>query len=166
MPPAVGDDAPAFEALLCDGETFRATALAEALGEQGAVLVFDGFVFSAIAQNWWARYERAGWDDFDGVPVYGVVRDGPYSINEFLRGLESPFAIFSDLNGDVATSYDLLVERAGMAGTKTARRAVFVLDSDGTVRYAWDSDEWIYPVPREEIEDAVESLPDDRTNRA
>ena len=158
MPPAVGDDAPAFEALLCDGETFRPTALAEAVGERGAVLVFDGFVFSAIAQNWWTRYERAGWDDFEGVPVYGVVRDGPYSINEFLRQLESPFAIFSDLNGDVATAYDLLVERAGMAGTETPRRAVFVVDEDCTVRYAWDTDEWIHPVPRAEVEEAVEAL--------
>lgn len=158
MPPAVGDDAPGFEALLCDGETFRPTALADALGDRGAVLVFDGFVFSAIAQNWWFRYERAGWDDFDGLPVYGVVRDGPYSINEFLRQLDSPFSIFSDLEGDVASAYDLLVERAGMAGTKTARRAVFVLDAGGEVRYAWDTEEWIHPVPREAVETAVEEL--------
>lgn len=158
MPPSVGDAAPGFEALLCDGETFRPTALEDAVGERGAVLVFDGFVFSAIAQNWWNRYDSAGWDDFDGVPVYGVVRDGPYSINEFLRQLDSPFSIFSDLNGDVAAAYDLLVERDGMAGTETPRRAVFVLDADAVVEYAWDTDEWIHPVPREEIEDAVAAL--------
>jgi peroxiredoxin len=158
MPPSVGDEAPQFEALLCDGETFRATALAEALGDRGAVLVFDGFVFSAIAQNWRIRYENADWDAFDGVPVYGIVRDGPYSVNEFLRQLESPFSIFSDLDGDIAENYDLLVERDGMAGAKTARRAVFVLDADGVLRHAWETDEWIYPVPREEIEDAIDAL--------
>lgn len=159
MPPAVGDDAPEFEALLCDGETFRATALDDVIGDRGAVLVFDGFVFSAIAENWWIRYDNADWDEFDAVPVYGVVRDGPYSINEFLRQLDSPFSIFSDLNGDVADAYELLVERDGMAGTKTARRAVFVLDPDVVVQYAWDTDDWIYPVPREEIEAAVAQLP-------
>ena len=158
MLPTVGDDAPAFEALLCDGETFRATTLEAALGTRGAVLVFDGFVFSAIAENWWIRYDNADWDEFDGVPVYGIVRDGPYSINEFLRGLDSPFSIFSDLNGTVADSYDLLVEREGMAGTKTPRRAVFVLDTDGAVRYVWETTDWIYPVPRDEIEAAVEEL--------
>jgi len=158
MPPAVGDDAPEFEALLCDGETFRPTALRAALGERGGVLVFDGFVFSAIAQNWWTRYELAGWDEFDGVPVYGVVRDGPYSVNEFIRQMDSPFSIFSDLNGDAADAYDLLVERSGMAGTETARRGVFVLDDAGEVRFAWDTEEWIHPVPREEVEDAVETL--------
>jgi len=158
MPPAVGDTAPRFEALLCDGETFRARALAERTGDRGAVLVFDGFVFSAIARNWWRRYDRAGWDEFDGVTVTGVVRDGPYSINEFLRQNDSPFAVFADVDGEVAAAYDLLVEREGMAGLHTARRAIFVLDDDGVVRHAWDTDEWIHPVPREEIEAAVDDL--------
>ena len=158
MPPSVGEAAPGFEALLCDGETFRPTPLSARLGDRGAVLVFDGFVFSAIARNWWIRYDRAGWDAFDGVTVSGVVRDGPYSVNEFLRQLDSPFSIYSDLNGDVADAYDLLVEREGMAGTRTPRRAAFVLDADGVVRHAWDTDEWIHPVPREEIEAAVADL--------
>ena len=157
MPPAVGDDIPLFEALLCDGETFRSRGLGDVIGEDGAVLVFDGFVFSAIAQNWWRRYEEADWNEFP-VPVYGVVRDGPYSINEFLRQLDSPFSIFSDLNGEAAEAYELLVERQGMAGTKTPRRAVFVIDGDGKVQYAWDTDEWIHPVPRDDVEAAVEQL--------
>ena len=158
MPPAVGDTAPRFEALLCDGETFRARTLTERTGDRGAVLVFDGFVFSAIARNWWRRYDRAGWDEFDGVTVTGVIRDGPYSINEFLRQNDSPFAVFSDVDGTVADAYDLLVEREGMAGIQTARRAIFVLDDDGVVRHAWDTDEWIHPVPRAEIEAAVDEL--------
>ncbi len=158
MPPSVGDDAPAFEALCCDGETFRPRSLADVGGERGTVLIFDGFVFSAIASNWWRRYETAGWDAFDGVEAYGIVRDGPYSINEFLRQLDSPFSIFSDLDGTVAETYELLVERDGMAGTKTARRAVFVLDADGTVAYAWEADDWISPIPVEDVETAVGSL--------
>jgi peroxiredoxin len=158
MPPAVGEDAPSFEALCCDGETFRTTPLAERTGDRGAVLVFDGFVFSAIARNWWRRYDEAGWADVDGVTVTGIVRDGPYSINEFLRQQDSPFAIVADVDGAVADAYDLLVERDGMAGLRTARRAIFVLDADGVVRHAWDTDEWIHPVPREEIEAAIADL--------
>lgn len=158
MPPSVGEQSPGFEALLCDGETFRASTLSSTLGDRGAVIVFDGFVFSAIAQNWWTQYGAYGWDEFDAVPVYGVVRDGPYSINEFLRQLDSPFSIFSDLNGTIAEDYGLLVERQGMAGTKTPRRCVFVLDNHRTVRHAWYADGWIDPVPYEEIEDAVSEL--------
>ena len=158
MPPSVGEQSPTFEALLCDGEIFRASTLSSALGDRGAVIVFDGFVFSAIAQNWWSQYDTYGWDEFDSVPVYGVVRDGPYSINEFLRQLDNPFSIFSDLNGAIAEAYDLLVERQGMAGTKTPRRGVFVLDNHRTVRHAWHTDGWTDPVPHEEIEDAVSGL--------
>lgn len=157
MPPTTDERAPAFEALLCDGETFRATTLDDALGEKGGVLVFFGFAFSAIAQNWWTRYERTGWHEFD-VPVYGVGRDGPYAMNAFLRERDSPFSLFADVDGEVAEAFGLLVERAGMAGTKTARRAVFVLDGDGIVRHAWTTDEWTYPVPREEIEEAIAAL--------
>ena len=155
---ATGDLAPNFEALCGDGETFRERTLEESLGPRGGVLVFDGFVFSAIAENWWKRYDRADWDAFDGVSVYGVVRDGPYSINAFLRGIESPFAIFSDLSGDVGDTYGLLTERDGMAGLSTSMRAVFVLDADREVQYAWIGDDWISPVPRVDVESAVEEL--------
>ena len=158
MPPEEGADAPAFEALCCDGETFRARTLSDAMGDRGAVLVFDGFVFSAIARNWWRRYRRAGWHELDELPVYGVVRDGPYAINAFLRGLELPFSIFSDVDGEVARAYDLLAEREGMAGIRTAQRAVVVIDAERTVRHAWVADDWISPVPTDEVEAVFSDL--------
>ena len=158
MHPTEGDEVPGFEALLADGETFRATTLSEATGDRGAVLVFFGFVFSAISDNWWRAYERKGWHEFDEVPVYGIGRDGPYGINAFLRGIDSPFSVFADVDGEIADAYDLLVERDGMAGTRTSRRAVFVLDDEGEVQHAWSTDEWIHPVPTEELEEQIESL--------
>lgn len=157
MPPTEGNVAPAFEALYCDGEAFRARSLDESLGDNGGVVVFFGFVFNAISENWWKRYRRAGWGQFD-VPVLGIGRDGPYAMNEFLRQKDLPFGFFADVEGEVAGAYDLLVEREDMAGAHTARRAVFVLDGDRTVTHSWTSDDWISPVPREEIEAAVGEL--------
>lgn len=157
-PPEVGERAPEFEALLCDGETFRATELAEAVGERGAVLVFYSYTFSAIAVNWWKRYDRYGWDEFDGVPVLGVCRDGPYAQNAFLREVDSPFRSFGDANGDAIADWGLLAERDGMAGTKTARRAVFVLDGGLEVQYRVVMDDWISPIPADEVEEAVSEL--------
>lgn len=157
MPPTEGDVAPEFEALCCDGETFRARRLSEALSDRGGVVVFFGFVFNAIGENWWKRYRRAGWDDFE-VPVVGVGRDGPYSMNAFRRANDLPFDLFADLEGEAAAAYDLLVEREGMAGVHTAKRAVYVLDGDRRVRHAWIGDDWISPVPREEIETAIGEL--------
>ena len=157
MPPDVGDSTPDFEALWCDGQTFRPRTLSESLDEDGGVLIFFGFVFSAIAENWWGRYERYGWNDLD-VPVYGVGRDGPYSMNAFLREIDSPFSLFADVDGEVADAFDLLVEREGMAGAHTSKRAVYVLDGDGVVRDRWVTDDYIRPVPTRELEESIRGL--------
>ncbi|MXR52252.1 redoxin domain-containing protein [Halovenus sp. WSH3] len=156
MTPTAGDQAPEFEALLCTGESFRSTTLDAAL-DGGGVLVFFGFAFSAIDENWWKRYDRAGWDEFD-VPVLGVSRDGPYAQNAFIRYLESPFRMFSDTDGEASEAFGLLTEREGMADTSTPMRSVFVIDDDGEITYDWVADDWISPVPREEIEEAVADL--------
>jgi peroxiredoxin len=157
MPPEVGETVPEFEALRCDGETFRARSLSDSLGEDGGVLVFFGFVFSAIAENWWKRYERYGWADLD-VPVYGIGRDGPYSMNAFIREVDSPFELFADVDGDVADAFDLLTEREGMAGVHTSGRAVYVLDGGGVVRDRWVGEDYIRPVPTRELEESIREL--------
>lgn len=158
MPPGVGEAAPEFEALYCDGETFQPKSLPAVLGERGTVLSFGGFVFNPIARNWFRRYVRYGWTDIEDVAFIPVQRAGPYAVNAFLRGLDSPLDVFADIEGEVAERYDLLVERDDMAGALTARRGVFVLDGDGVVRYAYDTDEWIDPLPRDEIDAAIEGL--------
>lgn len=158
MPPNVGEAAPGFEALFCDGETFSARTLSDVLGERGTVLSFGGFVFSPLARNWFRRYVRYGWADADGVAFYPIQRAGPYAVNAFLRRLDSPLEGFADVEGTVAAAYDLLVEREHMAGAKTARRGVFVLDADGVVQYAYDTEEWIHPLPRDEISEAIAAL--------
>lgn len=157
--PGEGDTAPNFTALLCDGEIFRNATLQDVVGERGTVLVFYGFSFNAISLNWWKQYRRRGWHEWDDVKVIGVGRDGPYSQNEFLRSIDSPFKVFSDVDGEVARAYGLLVEREGMANASTARRTVFVLDNDRRVTYAWIADDWINPVPADEVEEAVSELP-------
>jgi len=157
MAPSEGERAPDFEALLCDGETFRPANLDDVLSAAGGVVVFSAFAHSAIAENWWGRYDRAGWDEF-GVPVVGVFPDGPYSVNAFARGIDSPFEFFADVNDAAAGAFDLLSERDGMGGTRTARRAAFVLEGDRSVAYAWIADDWISPSPRTEIEEAISDL--------
>ena len=156
MPPSEGETVPAFDALLCTGETFRSRRVPDIL-DSGGVLVFFGFAFSAVAENWWKRYAHAGWDEFD-VPVFGVSRDGPYAQNAFIRYLDSPFQLFSDTDGAVSNAFGLLTERQQMPNTSTPRRAVFVIDADETVAYRWLATDWISPVPRPEIEEAIRSL--------
>jgi peroxiredoxin len=156
MPPDEGDPVPAFEALLCTGETFQSVTVQDVL-DGGGVVVFSAFAFSAIAENWWKRYDRADWDEFP-VPVVGVSRDGPYAQNAFIRYLDSPFRLFADTDGAASAAFDLLTEREGMGDISTPWRAVFVVDASGTITYRWVADDWISPVPRDEVEAAVSEL--------
>jgi len=159
MPPTAGETVPDFEAVCCDGETFRSRRLSATLGGRGGVLVSTGFVFSAIAQNWYKRFVGYGWDDFEDVSVLGVSRDGPYAQNAFLRWLgDTSFGLFADVNGEISGTLGLLVDREGMAAVSTPRRSVFVLDADREVRFAHVADDWISPLPREAIETAVADL--------
>ena len=153
-----GDTAPELEALLCDGEVFEGQTLDEVGGELGTVLLFFGFVFSAPALNWWRRYENHGWHELEGVRTVGVGRDGPYAQNEFLRHLDSPFEILADVDGELADEFGVLRERDGMPDASTAQRSVFVLDTDGEVRFSWAADDDITPMPVEKIENAVDEL--------
>lgn len=155
-PPSKGERAPEFTALSCDGEAFRPRSLDDVL-DGGAVLVFYGFTYSAIAENWWKEYERRDWAEFD-VPVVGVSRDGPYAQNRFIRDMELSFDLIADVNGTVIDAYGLTTTRDGMAGVETARRAIFVLDEDRTVTERWMADDWISPPPVNEIETAVAEL--------
>ncbi|MFB6310379.1 MAG: redoxin domain-containing protein [Salinirussus sp.] len=158
MPPQQDAAAPPFEGLYCDGETFRTRSLDDIAGDRGTVLVFGGFVFSAVATNWWTRYENAGWANFEDVTVVGVHRDGPYAVNAFLRSDDRPFAIFADIEGSIAAAYDLLEHRDGMAGVRTARRAIYVVNADRRITDSWVATDWISPAPRSRIEAAVASL--------
>lgn len=154
--PAVGDEAPTFTGLLCDGETFRPSAIEDVL-DDGGVLVFYGFTYSAIAENWWKQYARRGWDEFD-VPIVGVSRDGPYAQNRFIREMGLPFRLVADVNGGAVDAYDLATVREGMAGVETARRAIFVVDEKLTVTERWIAADWISPPPVDELESAVGEL--------
>lgn len=157
-PPTEGDKAPDFEALLCDGEVFQNTTLNNVIDERGCVLIFYGFSFNAISLNWWKQYERMGWNQYSGISVVGVGRDGPYAINQFLRKIDSPFRVFSDVDGGVARKYSLLTEREGMANASTAKRAVYVLKPGRETNYSWISHDWISPVPTVEVESVLEEL--------
>lgn len=157
-PLGVDDALPDVEALLCDGEVFRPRALEEAVGDRGLLLSFHGFSFSAIATNWFKRYERYGWNDYEGAPLVCVCRDGPYAVNEFIRQADVSFEVFADVDADIAESFGLLRSRDDMPDASTARRAVYVFDDAGRVTYRWLSEDDVSPVDVDGVEQAVQEL--------
>lgn len=150
-----GETVPDASAPLCTGETIRERSLSGVL-DGGALVVFTGFAFAAPARNWWRHLYGVGYNDF-AVPVVGASRDGPYAQNRFIRHLDSPFRLFADVDGAVADAFGLLYDRDEM-GVRDARRALYVLDGDRTVAYAWTAEDWVTRIPHDEVREAVAGL--------
>jgi peroxiredoxin len=103
-------------------------------GEKNVLLVFYPFAFSGLCQGelCQVRDELADYTDAN-VQVIGVSVDAPFSLKAWADQQGYEFPLLSDFwpHGDVAKAYGVFNEAAGMAN-----RGTFLIDKEGTVRYA------------------------------
>lgn len=93
-----------------------------------------------------------------GVNVFGISVDSPFVTEKFRQVENIPFLILSDFNKEVSKLYGVLHEDLmGLKGV--SKRAVFVIGTDGKVRYAWITDDPGMQVQFEKIRAALE-IPD------
>lgn len=135
MPIHTGDTAPDFS--LPPGRGPDRVSLSDFRGEQPVVLIFYPFAYSstctdelcAIGDDW------SAWAELD-AQVLGLSVDSPFVVSKFRKDLGLEFPLLSDFNKEAATAYDVLYDDFyGSHGV--AKRAAFVVDRDGIVRYAW-----------------------------
>jgi peroxiredoxin len=132
-----GDRAHAFSLPAKPGEMVDVGAH---IGREPVVLLFFPLAFSPVCTNEMCamRDEWSAWEDLD-AHVFGITADSPYVTAKFREELSIPFPILSDFNREVATKYGALHE--DLKGMKRVpKRAVFVIGSDGKVKYDWVSD--------------------------
>ncbi|PSQ14146.1 hypothetical protein BRD02_10475 [Halobacteriales archaeon QS_8_69_73] len=93
----------------------------------------------------------------DDLDVYGISADGPYSHAVFAERRDLNYPLLSDTDGSVAERYGVLHEEFdGMR--RVAERALFVVDADRTVRYAWsDAEGWTDP-DLEPVREVIQAL--------
>jgi len=152
---STGDAAPTFTATVGtnDHESF---ALENHLGDGPVVLAFFPGAFTPpCANEMVALQERI--DDFRdaGATVLGVSADSPFAQGAFREEHGLEFDLVSDTSGEAIRSYDLEIDIAELGLYGIANRAVFVLDGDGTVTYAWVADDPTNEPDYEELLDAV-----------
>ena len=155
---AEGDEAPNFTRPLVTADYWEDVSLSDLLTEGPVLLVFtpmDGafpttYVFNELRDRGVA----------DDVQVAGVSVSSPYehatTIEE--RGIEEFVGLFSDPQNGVAEAYGIEHDLDGMAGVSEARPAVFLVDADGTVKYAWVAAEWPEFPDYDDVEAAIEDL--------
>ncbi|MGQ4555729.1 redoxin domain-containing protein [Halobellus sp. GM3] len=138
---SVGDDAPDFTAPLADGSV-ESFALSESLDDAPLVLAFfpAAFTGTCTTEVCTFRDRMANFENV-GATVYGISIDTPFALNEFRDQNDLNFDLISDTNREIIDLYDVSMDFSDLGIRDIAKRAVFVVDGEGTITYAWVSDD-------------------------
>ena len=149
----VGESALTFELpAVVEGDIERVD-LGEYLGEQVVVLAFYPGDFNP------ACGEESDLDELDlftmqpDVSVIGVAPDTVYSHRRFAEQYDLAIPLTADTRGEVAAAYE--VAREDTYGQSIPERAVFVIDLDGVIQYAWSTDDPLQLPDSESIQRVV-----------
>ena len=138
--PAVGNTAPDFTRPLVNAEYWEDTAFSDVYAAGPVLLVFHPMDGAFPATYIWNEIRDRGWEE--RVQVVGVSVSSPYEHKTLIeeRGIDS--RLFSDPDAGVAEAYGIDRELDGMTGVREPRPAVFLVDEEGTIQYAWVASEW------------------------
>ena len=151
---AVGSPAPDFS--LAPGPVPDRVTLSQHRGEP-VVLLFFPLAFSGVCTAEMCRMAEdwSRWAEV-GARVLGISVDSPFVNRKFAEETKVPFPLLSDFNKDASSAYGVLyADYFGMRGV--AKRAAFVIDGEGTIRYAWVGEDSVLP-DFDEIFAAVKAL--------
>ena len=91
--------------------------------------------------------------------IVGIAVTDPFSNKAFAEKNRLTFSILSDYKREVIKTYGIeLPDFAGLAGYTTAKRAIFILDKAGIVRYVWITDNPAVEPNYGEIESFLEKM--------
>ena len=131
----VGQQAPEFT--LYDTDR-KGRSLSEFKG-QNVVLAFYPGAFTGVCTTEMCTF-RDQMEQFNSLKaqVLGISVDGAMAQKAFSDQNNLNFPVLSDFQRKAVSLYDVeLPNFAGMEGYVAAKRAVFVVDKDGVVRYKW-----------------------------
>jgi peroxiredoxin len=154
---AEGESAPDFERPLVNDEFWEDVALSALLEDGPVALVFHPMAGSFPATYVWQNLPDQEWGD---AQVIGCSIATPYAHKRLIeeRDLGDDYRLYSDPGNGVAEAFGIDWELDGMTGVEEPRPAAFVIDTDGTVTYAWVAEEWPAFPPYEEVAAAAREL--------
>ncbi len=129
----VGQSAPELTAINNDRQP---VTLADLKGKTSVLVFFPGaFTGGCQEEACTFRDALAEYNDL-GAQVYGVSVDSFFVQDAFIGANDLNFPFLSDYSRKTIEDYGIAVnDFAGMPGYTTSQRAVFVIDSEGTLRY-------------------------------
>ncbi len=135
----VGEKAPEFRAL---DSKLKEKKLSDYKGHKTVLAFFPGAFTSVCTKEMCTfRDSMAVFNNLD-AKVVGISLDQPFSLAEFAKQNKLEFDLLSDADRSISKTYGALHENfVNVQGLTASKRSVFVLDSEGTVKYAWVSED-------------------------
>jgi peroxiredoxin len=152
----IGNKAPDFE--LVDTE-LKSVKLSGLMGHPTVLVFFPGaFTSVCTAELCTFRDSMARFNKIN-ASVIGISVDQPFSLAQFKKENNLNFPLLSDFTETVSRSYGGVHENfVNVKGLNVSKRAVFVLDKNGTVAYKWVSEDPKKEPNYKEVEEAVAKL--------
>ncbi len=157
---SVGDDAPDVTAPMHepDGNITEFT-LSDAIEDGPVVLAFFPGAFTRVCTGEMRTFrDRLDGLTESGASLYGVSIDTPFALGEFGEQNDLPFPLVGDTEREVVDAFGVSMDFDSLGITDVAKRAVYVVDEDGTITYAWVADDPNREPDYDEVEDAAAAV--------
>ena len=154
--PTEGDTAPTFTAThgTADHEPFD---LDEVIGDGPVVLAFFPAAFTPPCSNEMVAFQNhLGEIEAAGGTMLGISADSAFTLGQFRDEYDLEFDLVSDMGSEAIAAYDLEIDIGELGLHGIANRAVFVVDADGAITYAWVADDPTNEPDYDEVLAAVE----------
>ncbi|WP_267641188.1 redoxin domain-containing protein [Haloarchaeobius amylolyticus] len=154
---ASGDEAPDFTRPLVNEEYWADASLSDLTAEGPVLLVFYTMDGAFPATYIWNEIRDREWGERFDAQVVGVSISDPYAHKQLIEERGIDHDLFSDPGNGVAEAYGIENPLDGMTGVSEPRPAVFLVDEDRTVEYAWVAEQWPDFPDYDAVEDALAS---------
>ena len=139
MTAEIGKPAPDFSLVISD---LKIRSLKDFVGSKTLILFFPGAFTGVCTEEMCSIRDNISKYNSVKAKVVGISVDTPFSLAQFAKENNLTFELLSDANRTVSRSYGALHENFINISTLTAsKRAAFILDSSGIVRYKWISED-------------------------
>jgi len=138
----------------------RERKLSEFTQKGKTVLLFFPFAFSGVCDKEMCVF-RDGAAKFNSLKaqVVGISVDSSFTLHVFAQTYNLQFPLLSDFNKKVSKAYGVLHETWVAMGYKgVSKRAAFVLDAKGILRYKWVTENPGTEPPYDEILSALAKI--------
>ena len=135
--PSIGDMAPDFTLTAQD----KSSATLSDMRGSRVILAFYPAAFTGVCTKEMCSFSDGMVSlESSGARVLGISVDSPFSNAAFAEANGITFPLLSDVHREAVEAYGVALGDFVIPGYTVAQRSVFVVETDGSIGYAWVAD--------------------------